>query len=239
MYYNTNSGEVTYADPAGGSSTKTWTNPNSNTWRIEEYSGGWAGGYDYPIAEAGYTLVEGQDNANFFFIDTSSNPEAWQYIQWATEYVINGVTVSASGYGVTSFPGYNVSLGGNVTYSAGDTVTIRYRDRNQSPEAQVWWDAANSNSGNGDFRGAIIEYHAYCGNSGTAVGKIIIACDNNMSVSHEEALMGSDMAQYEFWMQGDTGQLKVRRVGTDANNDDNQIWIQWTGKIFYGSDYYC
>ena len=223
----------------GGSTTKTWTPPGSNPWRIEEYSGGWAGGYDYPIAEISYTLVESQTDVNYFFIDTSAYPEQWQAIQWAEEYVINGVTVGATGYGVTSFPSYNISLGSNVTYSSGDTVTIRYRNRNASPEPAVWWDAANSNSGNSDFRGAIIEYHAYCGNSGTAVGKIIISCDNNMAVSHEEALMGSDMAQYEFWMQGETGQLKVRRIGTDSNNDDNQIWIQWTGKIFYGSDYYC
>jgi len=225
---------------AGASdTTKTWTNPNGNTWRIEEYSGGWAGGYNYPSASISYTVTESQTDVNYFAIDTAAFPSEWQAVQWATNFTINGQTIGYGGYGFAGGSTYNVSLQSNVTYNVGDVITINYGDQNQNPVPSVWWDANNSPSGNNNFRGAIIEYHAYT-DAGTAIGKIIISADDQDNVTHMESMSGgSDMSQYEFWYAPGYGQLAVRRVGTDANNNDNSIMIQWTGKIFYGNEYWC
>jgi hypothetical protein len=222
-----------------GSTTKSWTTPNSTTWTIEEYSGGWAGGFNHPIAEITYTMVEDMSFGDNFIIDVEANPEVWTAIQNSTEFVINGVTTTSSGYGVTSYPNYRVSLNDQVAYVTGDTMTIRYRNTNANPEPEVWWDADNSASGNNNFRGAIIEYHALC-NSGTVIGKIFIAADDENAVTHMESMSGSSsLAEYEFWYAPEYGQLAVRRVGSDATNDDTQVWVQWTSKIFYSSEYDC
>ena len=222
-----------------GSTTKTWTNPNSNVWTIEEYSGGWAGGYNHPAATITYTFVESQTDVNYFMIDSAAYPSEWQAIDWANDFSFDGGTVGYSGYSFISGTTYRVDLGTNITYNTGDTITINYGDRNQNPVPSIWWDADNSPSGNNNFRGAIIEYHAYCG-AGTVIGKIIIAADDENAVTHMESMGGgSNLGEYEFWYAPDYGQLAVRRVGSDANNDDQEILIQWTGKIFYGSEYDC
>ena len=219
--------------------TKSWTTPNSTTWTIEEYSGGWAGGFNHPIAEITYTMVEDMSGGDNFLINIETNPEVWTAINNSVEFVINGVTTTSSGYGVTSYPDYRVNLNAQVSYVTGDTMTIRYRNTNANPEPEVWWDADNSASGNNNFRGAIIEYHALCG-AGTIIGKIFIAADDENAVTHMESMSGSsNLSEYEFWYAPNYGQLAVRRVGTDATNDDTQVWIQWTSKIFYSSEYDC
>jgi hypothetical protein len=103
---------------------------------------------------------------------------------------------------------------------------------------EIWWDAANSPSGNSDFRGAIIEYHALT-NYGTIIGTIHVAQDNNITstATHSENLKGnSDLNLVTLWESlGNDGQLYFSR--TDNGND--WLAIQWTSKIFYGADYYC
>ena len=229
-----------------GNTTKTWTNPNDNVWRIEEYSGGVAVAYDYPSANISYTFVTSETNSSEFSINVNDSPNEWVAVQNANYVVFNGTTYRIGGYsgdgtnyrvfiGLTDFSG-----GANITYTTSDSLTINYRDQTQPLVAPVWWDAANSPGGSSNFRGAIIEYHAYCGDSGTVVGKIIMANDDERTVTHMEASSGSNsLAQYEFWVTDGDGRLAVRRVGDDANNSDDEIWIQWTSKIFYGSEYYC
>ena len=105
----------------------------------------------------------------------------------------------------------------------------------------VWWDATNSPGGWAGFRGAIIEYHAYCNNGGTIIGTIHVASDDTRTATHTEATSGnSSISNYVFWDRttSDTS-LGVKRVASDSGNSDSQIYIQWTSRIFYGSDYYC
>lgn len=224
----------------GGSTTKTWFNPNENTWRIEEYNGGAAVSYEgTPItstitATATETLVD----VNYIDIDDSTFPGF--YGGNILSFTINGVEYQFNGNqwlgGGTT---YRYNLSPSVSYNTGDTITATIQTGSNPPEPVVWWDAANSTNGNEDFRGAIIEYHAYC-DRGTAIGKIIIAADDENAITHMEAMSGSSsLSEYEFWYAPEYGQVAVRRIGTDATQHDNQIWIQWTSKIFYGSEYYC
>lgn len=103
-----------------------------------------------------------------------------------------------------------------------------------------WFDAANSPSGSNNFRGAIIEYHAFLENSGTMIGTIHMSQDNStgQSVTHTEHMSGGDnMPMMSLWTTNNEsdGQLYFKR--TDGGSQ--HIMIQWTAKIFYGSENYC
>jgi hypothetical protein len=132
----------------------TWTNPNSNVWRIEEYNGGFAGSYS------------GND------------------------------------------------------YDA------------------KWFDIDNHTSGSNNFRGAIIEYHAFISGEGTIIGTIHLANDYTpQSATHTEHLSGdSDLQFVTLWdCNNNRGELYFKM--TNGNSED--VMIQWTAKIFYSSEVYC
>jgi hypothetical protein len=130
-----------------------WTNPNNNVWRIEDYNGGAAVNYD----------------------------------------------------------------GGN--YDA------------------KWFDIANHTSGNSNFRGAIIQYHAYV-NGGTIIGTIHLANDyTQQQATHTEHLSGNSNLQFvTLWdCNGERGQLYFKTTNGNGSN----AMIQWTAKVFYGSENNC
>jgi hypothetical protein len=117
-------------------------------------------------------------------------------------------------------------------YNGGAAVSY-----NGSDYDAKWFDIANHTSGNGSFRGAIIQYHAYCG-AGTMIGTIHLANDyTQQEATHTEHMSGgSDMQFMSFWAcNGERGQLFFKR--TDSNSQD--VMIQWTAKIFYGNEANC
>jgi hypothetical protein len=139
--------------PAASPVIATWTNPNSNIWRIETYSGGAA-----------------------------------------------------------------------VSYNGGD--------------GELWWDVNNSPSGSGQFRGAIIEYHAFIQGVGTIVGTIHIANDYDFhGATHTEHLSGDNgLNNLSLWVGlGYRGQLYFK----DINGSSRNMMVQWTSKVFYGSENAC
>lgn len=151
-------GSITFADgsvqttASGGAIT--WTNPNDNVWRIEDYNGGAAVYYD------------GSD------------------------------------------------------YDA------------------KWFDVADSTGGNNNFRGAIIQYHAFFDNRGTVIGTIHLGNDYTQeSATHTEHLSGNQNLQYAtLWdCNGERGQLFFKMT----NGNSQGVMIQWTAKIFYGSENNC
>ena len=161
QYWDFNiSGNVTL--PQGGTNTTSslgqgpdsdWVDPNSNTWSIRQYNGGFSGAYD------------------------GTNP-------------------------------------------------------------LVWFDAANSPLGNSQFRGAVIEYHAFT-SDGTIVGTIHVANDYNpATATHTEMLSGgASLSNVVLWSpNGSTrGQLAL----TTTDNSTRNLMIQWTAKVFYGSELNC
>jgi hypothetical protein len=138
-------------EPVAEPTVISWTNPNDNVWRIEEYNGGAA-----------------------------------------------------------------VSYNGN-NYDA------------------KWFDIANHTSGNGSFRGAIIQYHAFTGD-GTIVGTIHLANDYTQeNATHTEHLSGgSNLQHVTLWdCNNERGQLYFKMTNGNYSN----LMIQWTAKVFYGSEY--
>jgi hypothetical protein len=118
------------------------------------------------------------------------------------------------------------------TYNGGNYVY--YNGGN----GEVWWDVSNSTSGNSDFRGAIIEYHAYFTGRGTIIGTIHISSDgyNGGSVTHTEHMSGSSsVPTCILWQSGDNNYQLLFKT-SDGNGAG--LSVQWTAKVFYGQDYW-
>jgi hypothetical protein len=130
--------------------------------------------------------------------------------------------------------GYGVNLGGDdLTYSEGDTVYFRYVG---GGAPVIWWDKDDLPGGSGDFRGAVIDYHAYIPGEGTIIGTIHIVDDSgDENITHTEVASGnSDLEYCDLWLVTNEGEIKFRRT----DGDSSSLRIQWTAKVFYGSEYY-
>jgi hypothetical protein len=129
--------------------------------------------------------------------------------------------------------GYGVNLGGDdLTYSEGDTVYFRYVG---GGAPVVWWDKDDLPSGSSDFRGAVIDYHAYTGDA-TIIGTIhIVDDDGDENITHTEVSSGgSDSENDDLWLVTSEGEIKYRRL----DGESSTLKIQWTAKVFYGSETY-
>lgn len=99
-------------------------------------------------------------------------------------------------------------------------------------EPQRWWQAPGDN-----FRGAIIEYHAFSRDAGTIIGTIHIACDDSDdNITHTETSSGgSDLGNIDLWYRGgNEDEIYARRL----DSEDDTIKIHWTSRIFYGTETY-
>lgn len=123
-------------------------------------------------------------------------------------------------------------FGGPFTYNEGDTIYFRYGTGGGSV---IWWDKADLPGGSADFRGAIIDYHAYTGEA-TWIGTIYIADDTgNEHITHIETSSGSsDSENDNLWIVTNEGQIKYRRIDGEAKT----LKVHWTAKVFYGSEIY-
>jgi hypothetical protein len=122
------------------------------------------------------------------------------------------------------------------TYNGGTSFTY---EQGQSPT--VWWDADNSPLGGNQFRGAIIEYHAYVsGNgNGTIVGQLIIAQDQTVEPTHTENLsFYGTSAGIKVWERPNWKQIGYSNSTLSSGQIDN-VMIMWTAKVFYGQEFAC
>jgi hypothetical protein len=129
--------------------------------------------------------------------------------------------------------GYGVNIGGDtLTYSLGDTVYFRYVG---GGAPVVWWDKSELPGSGSDFRGAVIDYHAYTGES-TIIGTIhIVDDDGEDHITHTEVQSGtSDGENDDLWVVTSEGQIKYRRI----DGESKTLKIQWSAKVFYGSEAY-
>jgi hypothetical protein len=122
----------------------------------------------------------------------------------------------------------NVTLPGD----AGISVTI---ERITGNIPVVWWNKTDLPGGAGDFRGAVIDYHAYTG-SGTIIGTIHIVDDDGENyITHTEVSSGSNSSMNDnLWIVTNEGQIKYARFDLEART----LKIHWTAKVFYGSELY-
>ena len=119
-----------------------------------------------------------------------------------------------------------------VTYTQGDTVYFRYKT---GGEPVVWWDSADLPGGSADFRGAVIDYHAYTGQA-TWIGTIHIVDDSGQEhISHSEVSSGStDSENDDLWLVQNEGTISYRR----QDGESKTLKIHWTAKVFYGEEFY-
>ena len=102
-------------------------------------------------------------------------------------------------------------------------------------ESVVWWDKADLPGGSDNFRGAVIDYHAYSGEA-TWIGTIHIVSDTgNEYITHTEVNSGStDAENDDLWLVTQEGQIRYRRIDGEAKT----LKVHWTAKIFYGSEFW-
>jgi len=119
-----------------------------------------------------------------------------------------------------------------VTYNQGDTIYFRYKT---GGTPVVWWDRTELPGGGGNFRGAVIDYHAYTGES-TIIGTIHIVRDSGEEhISHQEVQSGSsDGENDDLWVVDQEGQIKYRRI----DGEGKTLKVQWSARVFYGSEFY-
>ncbi len=130
--------------------------------------------------------------------------------------------------------GYGVIIpGASLNYSQGDNIYFRYKT---GGEPVIWWNRNELPGGSTNFRGAVIDYHAYDTNAGTMVGTIHIARDSGDEfVTHTEVFSGGTNGEnIDLWYQATEGELKYRRL--DGNGAT--LKVQWSAKVFYGSEFW-
>ena len=161
------------------------------------------------------------------------------YLQGTTPY---SLTVSTDGGNIwhPAYIGGNnpnvsqqliVTSGQSVLQAAADSV-IAYRVITGA-DPVVWWDKNTLPGGGQDFRGSVIDYHAWTGES-TIIGTIHIVTDNGeRHISHSEVASGStDGENDDLWFVQNEGAISYRRIDGEAKT----LKVHWTAKVFYGSE---
>jgi hypothetical protein len=89
-----------------------------------------------------------------------------------------------------------------------------------------------------NFRGAVIDFHAYSVDAGTIIGTIHIARDSrNSSVVHTESTSGESNLQYvDMWYRGDSDEREIWFRRLDGMADT--LKVHWIARKFYGDEYY-
>ena len=151
-----------------------------------------------------------------------------------------------------------ISLDGGDTYTAAFLSSVQeteywfYYSNNDAPVPQVqgeqvlirittgadpvtWWNKNDLPGGSDNFRGAIIEYHAFTGDS-TIIGTIhIVDDDGEDHITHTEVASGSSDGEYnDLWFVTNEGRIRYRRIDKEAKT----LKIHWTAKVFYGEETY-
>jgi hypothetical protein len=194
----------------GNTVTTTAVNSNAgNTWYVDISATG----------EVRQGLIDLNNGDAFYEIEISVDESNW----------IKG---RVGGWGESSIQ-ITFNDGATLSFAQGDTVYYRVIT---GSDPQVWWDKDELPSGGNDFRGAVIDYHAYIPGRGTIVGTIhIVDDDGDEHITHTEVTSGSSSLEYtDLWLVTSEGEIKYRQL----DGDNRTLKVQWTAKVFYGSEYY-
>jgi hypothetical protein len=194
----------------GNTITTTAANSNENgTWQVNIDSTGTA--YDELIAL-------GQGDA-FYQIEVSADQTTWTKGRiggWGPDTIQIVFDDGAVG----------------PTVDSGDTVYYRIIS---GGDPMTWWDKSDLPGGSSNFRGAVIDYHAYTDDA-TIIGTIhIVDDDGEENITHTEVSSGSsDSENDDLWYVTTEGRIRYRRL----DGESSTLKIQWTAKVFYGSETY-
>lgn len=162
-------------------------------------------------------LLDIYNTIGFIDLQISFNEETW----------ING---RITGFSSLPVRRYTFSLDEEVTVTEGQTVYYRTR----SGAEPVRWFRAPGN----DFRGAIIDFHAYSVESGTVVGTIHIISDSGEgNITFTDVKSGSSSIEdlNLYFRSSNESERNISAVRTDGRPDT--VSIHWHGKFFYGTEY--
>jgi hypothetical protein len=175
------------------------------------------------------------------YISGTAYPEFYAYV---SNFQYQEMTLSINGVEYTVQPyisGSNIILysfnpdAGSVpvNYNEGDAFTVT---KFVGGEPVTWWNKSELPGGSSDFRGAVIDYHAFISGRGTIVGTIhIVDDDGEENITHTEVSSGSSSLEYsDLWLVTDEGRIRYRQL----DGDNRTLKVQWTAKVFYGSEYY-
>ena len=119
-----------------------------------------------------------------------------------------------------------------VSVTTGDTVYYRV---STGGDPVVWWDKNDLPGGGANFRGAVIDYHAYSGEA-TWIGTIHIVDDSGEEhIAHTEVGSGTtDSENDDLWLVQNEGTISYRRIDGEAKT----LKVHWSAKVFYGEEFY-
>jgi hypothetical protein len=193
----------------------------------------------YLTTTAGRTVVDDNNiwivNADTTIDEILNNPASYGITDNATiQFSLDNVNWYVyNGYGNDGTEmNISVANGGPFTYNQGDTIYFKY-DTGAAPV--VWWDRNDLPSGSANFRGAVIDYHAFTGEA-TWIGTIhIVDDDGDGNIAHTEVSSGStDSENDDLWLVENEGTISYRRIDGEAKT----LKIHWTAKVFYGEEIY-
>jgi hypothetical protein len=166
-------------------------------------------------------LVALVNSSAFYYFEVSLDQNTWRRADY-------------SGYSGAEPLTFTFGLSGGVTLFVNGGTTVYYRIVTGG-DPVVWWNSADLPNGNNNFRGAVIDYHAYTGES-TIIGTIHIVNDSGEEhITHTEVSSGSsDGANDDLWLVQNEGTVSYYRI----DGESKTLKVQWTAKVFYGSEYY-
>jgi hypothetical protein len=196
----------------GNTITTTAANSNnSGTWQVDIVATG---------AEYDELIALSQGDA-FYQIEISADENIW-------------ITGTVGGYNPDAGT-IQIVFNDGATLAFDENDTVYYRILSGG-DPVIWWDKDDLPGGSSDFRGAVIDYHAYIQGRGTIVGTIhIVDDDGEENITHTEVSSGTGDLEYsDLWYVTTEGEIKYRQL----DNNSRTLKIQWTAKVFYGSEYY-
>jgi len=210
-----------------------YTAPNSSIFQSRQYNGGTVVSFTPSTTD----FVEVTNAVN----QTSSGSTI--YVNMSATPHVNAVPVGAivNGPGITDASVvssaqdtldptlWKIVIDQYGTFSNTDVFQITWGSAGTGPV--TWWDAANSPLGATNFRGAIVDYHAFCTGSGMIVGTITISNygNDNVVVHHESTSGSGQLGSFSLWNVD--GETKLR---FSAGTYTQTAVIHFTSKVFYG-----
>lgn len=191
-----------------------------------------------------FTATQAQTDGITFWANTAATTVDNIIDSWPTYNIDNIADMQFSVDGNTWYawngsagPGSGTEMGyavfpNTVSYNQGDTLYFRYT---HGAQPAVWWDKNDLPGGGSNFRGAVIDYHAWTGES-TIIGTIHIVQDNGEEhIAHTEVASGStDGENDDLWLVQNEGTISYRRI----DGEGKTLKVQWSARVFYGVEFW-